>query len=91
MADNFCACASVAPVEDLRRVSSYRGTSDRPDQAKAIAAVVAVHIALAFIILSGLNVDMVRRAVEQITTFDIREPPPPPRSRRRNRPASPRQ
>jgi periplasmic protein TonB len=59
-------------------VSSYRGTADRPDQAKAIAAVVAVHVALAFIILSGLNVRMVQRAVERLTTIDITEPPPPP-------------
>jgi len=59
-------------------VSSYRGTADRPDKAKAIAAVVAVHAALAFIILSGLNVRMVRGAVERLTTIDIREPPPPP-------------
>jgi protein TonB len=59
-------------------VSSYRGTADRPDQAKAIAAVVGVHAALAFIILSGLNVQMVRQAVEQLTTIEIKEPPPPP-------------
>jgi protein TonB len=59
-------------------VSSYRGTADRPDKAKAIAAVVAVHVALAFVILSGLNVQMVQRAVERLTTIDIREPPPPP-------------
>jgi protein TonB len=61
-----------------RRLSSYRGTADRPDQAKAIAAVVAVHVALAFIILSGLNVDTVRKAVQSLTTIDIVNPPPPP-------------
>jgi periplasmic protein TonB len=61
-----------------KRLSSYRGTADRPDKAKAIAAVVAVHAALAFIIVSGLNVEMVRRAVDQLTTIDIRQPPPPP-------------
>jgi periplasmic protein TonB len=59
-------------------MSSYRGTADRPDQAKAIAAVVAVHVALAVLILTGLNVSTVRRAVEQLTTIDIKEPPPPP-------------
>jgi protein TonB len=45
-------------------VSSYRGTANRPDRAKAIAAVVAVHAALAFVILSGLNVRIVSQAVE---------------------------
>jgi len=59
-------------------VSSYRGTADRPDKAKAITGVVAVHVALAFIILSGLNVGVVRQAVEQLTTININEPPPPP-------------
>lgn len=59
-------------------MSSYRGTAGRPDKAKAITGVVAVHVALAFIILSGLNVGVVRHAVDQLTTISIVEPPPPP-------------
>jgi protein TonB len=59
-------------------MSSYRGTADRPDQAKAIAGVVVVHICLAAIILSGLNVPEVRQAVEKLTTINITQPPPPP-------------
>jgi protein TonB len=35
-------------------------------------------VALAFIILSGLNVRLVGQEVEQLKTFDIREPPAPP-------------
>ncbi len=57
---------------------TYRGTADRPDQAKAIAGVVAVHVALAFLILSGLNVSTVERAVETLKTFTIPKPLPPP-------------
>jgi protein TonB len=57
---------------------SYRGTADRPDRAKAIALVVAVHVALAFVIVSGLNVRMVTKAVEQLKTFNLQTPPPPP-------------
>ena len=59
-------------------MSSYQGTADRPDKAKAIAAVIAVHAALAAIILSGLNVRMVSQAVEQLKTFNVLQPPPPP-------------
>lgn len=59
-------------------MSSYQGTARGPDRAKAIAAVVAVHAALAFIILSGLNVRMVNQAVEQLKTFNLQQPPPPP-------------
>lgn len=68
-------------------MSSYRGTADRPDKAKAIAAVAAVHVALAFVILSGLNVRMVSRAVERMTTISIREPVPPPPRPEQTRPA----
>ena len=65
-------------------MSTYRATADRPDQAKAIAAVVAVHAALAVIILTGLNVRMVRQVVERLKTFDspatrLPRPRPPPR------------
>jgi protein TonB len=59
-------------------VSSYRGTVDRPQRATAIAAVILVHVALGFVILSGLSVGLVQRAVESLTTIDIRPPPPPP-------------
>jgi protein TonB len=59
-------------------VSSYRGTADGPDRAKAAAGVVIVHAALAGIILTGLNVPEVRQAVEQFTTISIIQPPPPP-------------
>ena len=59
-------------------MSSYRGTADRPDQAKAIGAVIAIHAALAFVFLSGLDVSSVRQAVDQMTTIAISEPPPPP-------------
>lgn len=59
-------------------LSTYRGTADRPDKAKAIAAVIAVHAALAAVILTGLNVRMVNEAVEHLKTFNIVQPPPPP-------------
>ena len=59
-------------------MSSYSGISKPPDRAKAIGAVVAVHLALGALIVAGLNVDKVRSAVEQLRTFDIREVPPPP-------------
>jgi protein TonB len=59
-------------------MSNYRGTADAPSRAKAIAAVAAVHIALAAAILTGLNVEMVERVVDRLQTIDIRIPPPPP-------------
>lgn len=59
-------------------MSSYRGTAEGPDQAKAIGAVVAVHVALAFVILTGLNVRSVSQAVDRLKTFNFQQEPPPP-------------
>src|SRR6185369_7294804 len=59
-------------------MSSYTGTANQPDRAKAIGAVIAVHAGLATIILAGLNVRMVSQAVDRLETFDIRLPPPSP-------------
>jgi len=55
----------------------YRGT-ERNERAKALAGVLLVHVVLAAVILTGLNVHNVRRVVESLKTFDIDEPPPPP-------------
>jgi periplasmic protein TonB len=56
---------------------SYRGTADRPDQAKAVAAVVAIHALLAFVILSGLKVSLVKQLAEPLKAFNLEQPPPP--------------
>lgn len=45
---------------------------------KAIAAVAAVHAVLGAVILTGLNIDPVTRAVERLSTFDVAPPAPPP-------------
>jgi protein TonB len=63
---------------EATRLSSYTGTADRPDRAKAILAVLTVHAILAAVILTGLNGRIVSHAIESLKTFDIREPPPSP-------------
>ena len=59
-------------------MSSYRANADPSARAKAIAGVVAVHAALAAVVVFGLQVDMVKRAVDRMTVVEFREPPPPP-------------
>ena len=58
-------------------MGSYR-SADRNERWKAIAAVAVVHVALGAVILSGLNVTIVHRAVERMQMFDIALPKPPP-------------
>ena len=69
---------SVCPGEDGRACRAIAEPPTGPDQAKAIAAVVAVHAALAFVILSGLNVRMVSAGGRAADDVQHREPPPPP-------------
>ena len=58
----------------------YYRAADGRDRAKAIAAVAVVHVGLAAIILSGLNVRMIAAHVDSLKAFDIvEEPAPPPR------------
>jgi periplasmic protein TonB len=58
-------------------MAAYRAT-EMNDRAKALAAVLLVHLVLAAIVVTGLNVEIVQRAVDQLKTFDIDEEPPPP-------------
>ncbi|QNM82718.1 hypothetical protein H8M03_12110 [Sphingomonas sabuli] len=56
---------------------AYRSADSR-DKWKAVAAVLAVHAVLGALIVSGLNVDMVRKTIERMQAIDIRLDPPPP-------------
>lgn len=56
----------------------YRETAGTSERAKAIAGVLLVHAAMGAVILSGLTVTTVTRAVDRLQTFEIIEPPPPP-------------
>ena len=58
-------------------MSSYQGAAGQQDRAKAIVGVVAVHAALAFVILTGLNVKLVTEAVDHLKTFSLENIPPP--------------
>ena len=53
-------------------------SADRHDRWKAITAVALVHVGLCAVILTGLDVRIVRVAVERMQTFDIPLPKPPP-------------
>lgn len=63
---------------------AYR-SDDRSDRWKAIGGVLAVHVVLGAVIITGLNVEIIGRAVERLETFYIAldrpppEEPPPPR------------
>ena len=43
----------------------------------AIIIVALIHIALGYLLITGLAVDAVKSVVERVTTIDVEEPPPP--------------
>lgn len=65
-------------MRSFAAMASYSAQPSPPDRAKALAAVALIHVGLAAVILSGLHVRSVERAVEHLKAFDISEPEPPP-------------
>ena len=43
----------------------------------AIIIVALIHIALGYVLVTGLAYDAVKKAVERVTTVDVEDPPPP--------------
>ena len=43
----------------------------------AIIIVAIIHIALGYLLVTGLAIDAVKNVVERVTTIDVEEPPPP--------------
>jgi protein TonB len=56
----------------------YFRATDTSDRVKAIAAVAVVHVVLAGVILSGLNVRIIAEKIEALDTFDVIDMPTPP-------------
>ena len=44
----------------------------------AIVIVALIHIALGYLLVTGLAVSAFQEVVERVTTVDVEEPPPPP-------------
>ena len=50
----------------------------RRDRLLPMAGVGVMHVALAWLLISGLGADMVRGVSESLQTFNVEPPPPPP-------------
>ncbi len=50
----------------------------RHHRAKSIAAAIAVHVVLGYVLLAGLGGDAVRQAADSLTVLTIAQPQPPP-------------
>ncbi len=59
-------------------MANYRANPSRPDRAKAIAAVVAVHAAIVVLILTSPGTVSMISESDPTVLIDIKQPPPPP-------------
>jgi len=66
----------------------YRSDLNPRDRSTAIAAVVAIHAALAFLVLHKFGDVIVKAGTAAMKTFDVRDipPPPPPQQEQRSKP-----
>jgi protein TonB len=57
---------------------SYASQQQAGNKTTSIAIVVLIHVAVGYLLVTGLAIDAVKEAVERVTTVDVEEPPPPP-------------
>ena len=59
---------------------SYASQQQAGNKTASIAIVVIIHIAVGYLLVTGLAIDAVKQVVERVTTVEVKEeePPPPP-------------
>ena len=57
---------------------SYASQQQAGNKTVSIAIVVLVHVAIGYLLVTGLAINAVKDVVERVTTVNVEEPPPPP-------------
>ncbi|MGY6637130.1 MAG: energy transducer TonB [Erythrobacter sp. SCN 62-14] len=57
---------------------AYADQQMNGNKAISIVIVALIHVAIGYLLISGLAISAVKKVVERVTTVDIEEPPPPP-------------
>ena len=56
---------------------SYADQQQAGNKTKSIIIVVLIHVAIGYLLVTGLAINAVKQVVERVTTIDVEEPPPP--------------
>lgn len=75
-----CADCKVGEYLERTRWMSYASQQQAGNKTASIAIVVIIHVALGYLLVTGLAIDAVKQVVERVTTVEVKEeePPPPP-------------
>jgi protein TonB len=57
---------------------SYADQQKAGNKTVSIAIVIIIHVAIGYLLVTGLAINAVKQVVERVTTIDVEEPPPPP-------------
>jgi periplasmic protein TonB len=57
---------------------SYASQQQAGNKTTSIVIVVLIHVAIGYLLVTGLAINAVKEVVERVTTVNVDEPPPPP-------------
>lgn len=57
---------------------SYASQQQAGNKTTSIVIVVLIHVAIGYLLVTGLAINAVKEVVERVTTVNVEEPPPPP-------------
>jgi len=69
---------------------SYAEQQQAGNKTVSIAMVVLIHVAVGYLLVTGLAIDAVKQVVERVTTVDVKEEEPPPEEEEPPPPEEPR-
>jgi periplasmic protein TonB len=68
---------SIGEFLERKRWMSYADQQKAGNKTASIAIVILIHVAIGYLLVTGLAINAVKQVVERVTTVDIEEPPPP--------------
>jgi protein TonB len=68
---------AIGEYLERKRWMSYADQQQAGNKTKSIVIVVLIHVAIGYLLVTGLAINAVKQVVERVTTIDVEEPPPP--------------
>jgi protein TonB len=68
---------AIGEYLERKRWMSYADQQQAGNKTKSIVIVVLIHVAIGYLLVTGLAINAVKQVVERVTTVDVEEPPPP--------------
>ena len=74
----MCRSDGIGEYLERKRWMSYASQQQAGNKTTSIIIVVLIHVAIGYLLVTGLAINAVKEVVERVTTVNVEEPPPPP-------------